>query len=248
MKLDFAGQTVVVTGATRGIGRRVAEEFAALDAHLLLTGVDADRVCTLAAELPGAGIKRCFSVDFTDGGSTAEFLAVLRAEPRVDVCVNNAGINRLNPVDAVRDEDWKAIQAVNLEAPLVVTRAVAAGMIARGYGRIVNIASIFGLISKPKRALYSMSKYGLRGLTVAAALDLAPHNVLVNAVAPGFVRTALTTSILSPEEQAALAAQVPLGRFAEVEEIARVVLFLASPFNSYITAQTIVVDGGFVNV
>ena len=118
----------------------------------------------------------------------------------------------------------------------------------RHYGRVINIASIFSVISKPKRALYSMTKFGLCGLTVASALGLAPYNVLVNSVSPGFVLTDMTRSILSQEEMKELSSQVPLGRFAKPEEISKLILFLASDLNTYLTAQNIVVDGGFTNV
>lgn len=244
---DFAGQTVLVTGGTRGIGWHVASSFASLGATLILTGTSAKSASGAAGRLPGAGHEGV-AVDFRDEASTADFLAGLERRDRVDVCVNNAGINRIGPVDAVRDEDWAAVRAVNLDGPLRVTRAVSGMMMRRGYGRIVNISSIFGMISKRERALYSMTKFAVRGLTVASALDLAAHGILVNCVAPGFVRTELTDSILSPADQAALAAQVPLGRFAEPEEIARLVVFLCSPGNTYITAQTIVSDGGFTSV
>ena len=116
------------------------------------------------------------------------------------------------------------------------------------YGRIVNISSIFGVISKAKRSIYTTTKFGLRGLTVTAAIELAPYKVLVNSVSPGFVLTELTKRMLSEEEIKALSGQVPLGRFAEVDEISRIVLFLASSLNTYLTGQNIVVDGGFISV
>lgn len=246
MKFDFTGQIAVITGATRGIGRRMAEDLASLGARVILTGTHKKAAEEFARTLPGAD-HTGLEVDFSDDRSTDAFLVVLGREPRLDVVINNAGINRINPVDAILDEDWRAIQRVNLEGPLRLTRAAARVMKSSGYGRIVNIASIFGVISKEKRALYSMSKFALRGLTVASALDLAKHGVLVNAVSPGFVRTELTDTILSPDEQAALAKQVPLGRFATAEEISRVVIFLASSLNTYITAQNIVADGGFIS-
>lgn len=246
MKLDFTGQTALVTGATRGIGRRLVEDFAGLGARVILTGTDAARAAEVASSLTGVG-HRGLAVDFSNRASTDAFLTAIEQEPRIDVLVNNAGINRINPVDAVLDEDWEALQRVNLEAPLRITRVVSAVMKANGYGRIVNVASIFGVISKQKRALYSMTKFGLRGLTIASAHDLARSGVLVNSVSPGFVRTELTDAMLSQDEQAALAAQVPLGRFANPEDITCVIVFIASSLNSYITAQNIIADGGFIS-
>lgn len=247
MTEEFAGQTVLVTGATRGIGWEIASRLAGLGARIVLTGTDVAGASASAKKLPGSGHEG-LGVDLLDRKSTEAFLEWIERQERIDVCVNNAGINRINPVDAIRDEDWEAVAAVNLDGPLRITRSVARVMKARHYGRIVNIASIFGVVSKSKRALYSMTKFGLRGLTIATALDLAADGVLVNCVAPGFVRTELTNSILPPADQAALAAQVPLGRFAEPDEIARLVVFLASPANTYITAQTILIDGGFTSV
>jgi 3-oxoacyl-[acyl-carrier protein] reductase len=246
MKLDFDGQTALVTGATRGIGRQIALDLASLGARVLLTGTDEQRALGSAKLLSGKG-HRGLVVDFCDSASTDSFIAAVGLEPRIDVLVNNAGINRINPIDAILDEDWLAVQRVNLEAPLRLTRAVSRIMKANGYGRIVNISSIFGVVSKEKRALYSITKFGLRGLTLASAHDLAAHGVLVNSVSPGFVRTELTDRLLSPNEQAALASQVPLRRFANPDEISPVVIFLASSLNTYITAQDVVVDGGFIS-
>lgn len=247
MNIEFGGQVVLITGGTRGIGHQLATDYAALGATVLVTGTDVAKASDVAKKLGGKGQHRGFGVDFSDHASVAKFVAAITGEPRIDVLVNNAGINRINPVDEVKEEDWTDVQRVNLEGPLRVTKAVGAVMKKRKYGRIVNIASIFGVISKPGRALYSMTKFGLRGLTVASAHDLAPFGVLVNSVSPGFVKTDLTNKILSPAEQEKLAAQVPMGRFAQPDEISRVILFLSSSLNSYITAQNIVVDGGFIN-
>lgn len=247
MKIDFDGQVVLITGGTRGIGHRLAVDYAALGANVLITGTDAARARECAKALGRRGQHRGFGVDFTDDASVAQFVAALATEERIDVLVNNAGINRINPVDQVLEQDWTDMQRVNLEGPLRVTKAVGTVMKRREYGRVVNIASIFGVISKAGRVLYSMTKFGLRGLTVASAHDLAPFGVLVNSVSPGFVKTDLTDRILPPAEQEKLAAIVPIGRFAQPEEISRVILFLSSPLNTYITAQNIVVDGGFIN-
>jgi NAD(P)-dependent dehydrogenase (short-subunit alcohol dehydrogenase family) len=246
MKLNFDGQIALVTGATRGIGRQLAQDFASLGARVLLTGTDEERAVRSASSLPGKG-HRGLAVDFCDADSTDSFITAVGLEPRIDVLVNNAGINRINPVDAVLDDDWLAVQRVNLEAPLRLTRTVSRIMKANGYGRIVNISSIFGVISKEKRALYSMTKFGLRGLTVASAHDLAKYGILVNSVSPGFVQTELTDKMLSPSERASLADQIPLRRFATPEDISPVVVFLASSLNTYVTAQNVVADGGFIS-
>ena len=250
MNIEFEGQVVVVTGATRGIGKQIAADFEELGARLILTGTDPAEVEALnSASGQGSKGRRTYhAVDFRDAGSLRAFTDELAGSERIDVLVNNAGINRLSPIDEALDEDLRDILAVNVEAPVLITRAVSGVMKRRGYGRIVNIGSIWGSIGKPGRAVYSVSKHAVHGLTVGSAVDLAPHNVLVNTVSPGFVMTDLTRANLSEQERADLAAQVPVGRFAEPSEISKAVLFLASAQNSYITGQELVVDGGFVHV
>ena len=151
-------------------------------------------------------------------------------------------------VDAVQDQDWDDVVAVNLSAPALITRTVARMMKRHGYGRIVNIASIWGHISWTQRAAYASTKFGLRGLTVASANDLARHNILVNAVSPGFTLTEMVQQNYSDEERRAIEARIPLQRMATTDEISRAVLFLASDLNTYITGQSLIVDGGYVNM
>lgn len=250
MKVDYEGQTVLVTGATRGIGKQLADDFAKLGANLILTGTDKNQIEALnqAAKRDGRLSRRYYPVDFSNSDSTRTFVEAIESFQRIDVCINNAGINRISFIDETLLEDWRDILAVNLEAPFMIIRAVSKLMKRNHYGRIVNIASIFGVISKAKRSIYTATKFGLHGLTLTASIELAPYNVLVNAVSPGFVLTELTKNILSEEEMKNLASQVPIGRFAEVDEISRVVLFLASSLNTYLTGQNVIVDGGYVNV
>ncbi len=245
----FSQQTVLITGGTRGIGFQIAKDFHEAGAKILVTGTSEDSLERVRPQFTnGDETPTFYAVDFLSVESTERFLLEIDKVDKVDVLVNNSGINRINPVYETKVNDWEDLAAVNLKAPLMLTRSVSAKMIKHGYGRIVNIGSIFGVISKPKRALYSITKHGLHGLTIASALDLAPYGILVNTVSPGFVLTELTKSILSPEEIQELTVQVPLRRFAEPEDISTVVLFLASSQNRYITGQNIVVDGGFVNV
>lgn len=250
MKVDFEGQVALITGATRGIGKQLAEDFSTLGARLILTGTKEEQIQALRRSSRGLDESkvRYFCVDFADRTSTGAFLEELGKLERIDVCVNNAGINRINYLDETSEEDWNDIMAVNLKAPFMIMRTVGKTMKQNRYGRIVNIASVFGVISREKRSIYSASKFGLRGLTVAGSNELARHNVLVNAVSPGFVRTDLTARILGEREIAELTEQIPVGRFATPDEISKVVLFLASSMNTYITGQNIIVDGGYVNV
>ncbi len=184
-------------------------------------------------------------VDFTDRSSTQEFLGRLGSLPKLDVCINNAGIGDHKPYDQVTEEDWERANAVNLKAPFLICQVVASIMKRQNYGRIVNISSIWGHISREKRSVYSSTKFGLRGLSATYALELAQHNVLVNVVSPGFTLTDMVRKNYTEAELADVRSQVPVGRLAEPSDISHAVLFLASDLNSYITAQSLVVDGGF---
>jgi len=182
----------------------------------------------------------------SDKTSTEKFISRLRKIPKIDILINNAGINVIEPIDELNQADWEKILKVNLTGPMLLTKEVAVIMKKnKTAGRILNISSMFGIISKAKRNSYSASKAGLIGLTRSSALDLAPYNILVNALCPGFTMTDLTASILSPAEIKRLSSEIPLGRFADEEEIAKIAVFLCSDFNTYITGQAIVADGGF---
>lgn len=251
MEIRFDNRIVLITGATRGIGEQLARDFKELGADLILTGTNSDQIDELNRALAESHHKddiKYFCVDFLNEDSLNSFVQELRNHSKIDICINNAGINRINYFYETSLADWNDIISTNLTAPFVISREVSQIMKSNNYGRIVNIASIFGVISREKRALYTSSKSGLIGLTKSAAIDLAPYNVLVNSVSPGFVLTDLTKSILSSSEIDELAAAVPMGRLAIPEEIAKVVLFLASDLNTYISGQNIIVDGGYVNV
>jgi 3-oxoacyl-[acyl-carrier protein] reductase len=238
MKIDFQNKRVLVTGGTRGIGRQIAEDMLELGAGVTITG--------RSPEVDFAGVEY-MQVDFLDDNDTNRFIQEI-SNRTYDVCVNNAGINKIDSFCDVEREDWDNIMKVNLTAPFLVQQAVAANMIEQGYGKIVNISSIWGSISIAKRACYSTSKFGLRGLTLASAAELAQFNVLVNTVSPGFTLTDLTRQVLGPEKMQEISQNIPMGRMAEPEEISKTVLFVASELNSYISGQNIIVDGGFVNV
>lgn len=250
MHIDFHKQAVLITGATRGIGKQLADDFARLGANLILTGTEKEEISALNKKAKGrkGAFTKCYAVDFLNTAGLDAFLKKLTSFERIDVCINNAGINTTSDIDEASTKDWDDIVAVNLTAPFKIIRAVSRAMKKNKYGRIVNIASIWSVISKPDKSIYTASKFGIRGLTVAASIDLAPHNILVNAVSPGVVMTDMSKRMLGEKGMKEWAQRVPLGRLAKPAEISKVVQFLASRENTYITGQNIVVDGGFVNV
>ena len=246
MKIDFINKTIIVTGGTRGIGAAIVQLFQECNAQIIATGTNNKELERLNRESAGKKIKY-MHLDFTSNKSAQEFLVYLNNQDRIDVLINNAGVNKIDSIDKVSEEDWDWINNVNLRGPFLLTREVSKIMQRQGSGRIVSIASIFGVVSKSKRAAYSTTKWGLVGLTKATALDLASHNILVNAVSPGFVDTELTRQILGDKEIEKLLDTIPLKRLASVKEIAKTVVFLGSEHNTYITGQNIIVDGGFTS-
>lgn len=223
MSQPMPQRTALVTGAARGIGAAIADALRAQDVRVL----DAGRV----------------SLDLSDSASIAAWLG--EHGGGVDILVNNAGINVLNAVEAITPADWSEMVQVDLTAPLQLLQGVAPGMKARGWGRVVNISSIFGVVTKERRGAYSVVKAGLNGLTRTAAVELAPFGVLVNSVCPGYVATDLTRQNNSPADIEKIEATIPAGRLAEPAEIARFVAWLCGEANTYLTGQTILVDGGF---
>ncbi len=229
-------KSALVTGGTRGIGRAIAEELTRAGLRVLVTGTAGS-----GRGPRGATYHAC---DFSDEAALERFAREVAAW-KLDILVNNAGINRIGELSEYRTDDFEQIQRVNVTAPFVLCRAVVPGMQQRRFGRIVNITSIYGNVSRAGRSAYSTSKFGLFGLTRALALEVASYNILVNCLAPGFVETDMTRTILGKQGMAEMAAQVPMKRMARPEEIARYVRFLVSDENTYMTGQQVIVDGGF---
>ncbi len=217
---------VFITGASRGIGRAVAERYRAAGWEVAAPG--RDELDLSRPEAVEAYVARC-------GG-------VIDA----DVLVNNAGVNDIAPIAETTLEGWRRAQDVNLTAPFLLTRYAAAAMARRGWGRIVNISSCYSFVTRRGRAPYSAAKAALNSLTRSAAVEYGRDGILVNAVCPGFIGTDLTRKNNSPADIAALCAQVPVGRLGTPEEVAALVFMLGSEQNSYITGQTLVIDGGFL--
>lgn len=239
-------RTILITGGTRGIGAAIADAFEEQAANLILTGTNPEQIELLNKSAPPT--RKYMTVDFLDKKSTGDFLCYIEKLDRLDVCVNNAGINIIKPIDEVDDDEFDRILDVNYRASYYISRAASRVMKPQKKGMIVNIASIWSVITKPGRSLYCGSKSALAGMTRSIATDLAQFNILVNCVSPGFVLTDLTHKTLKPKEIEELSQQVPMKRFATPKEIANVVVFLCSEQNTYITGQNIIVDGGFTNV
>ena len=236
MKIDYTGRKVLVTGGTRGIGARLVADFRALGAEVWYTG-----------RTPDANDAWLLPVALSDTASRDAFCSMI-ADQSWDVLINNAGTNRIGPIVDYSSQDFSEIIELNLTAAFCVLQAVAKGMVKRGYGRIINITSISSYISMPLRSAYCSSKFGLVGLTKVAAVELAQHGVLVNAIGPGVTETELTVSVLGREKMDEIAAQVPIGRLATVEDISQTTMFMASELNTYMVGQNILLDGGYTCV
>jgi 3-oxoacyl-(acyl-carrier-protein) reductase len=244
MKIDLSGKNALVTGSTRGIGRAIAEALAESGARVAVVGRDLKRAEEAASAI-GNNAKG-FAADVGDTAAVAKLIDdVEKAFGSIDILVNNAGITRDNLVMRLKDEDWDAVQNANLRGAFAAIRAASRGMMKKRAGRIINIASIVGLIGNKGQSNYAASKAGLIALTKSVAKELGSRNILVNAVAPGFIETEMT-SAMTKEARAALGQQIALERLGSVQDVAAMVAFLASDLASYITGQVFVVDGGMV--
>ncbi len=236
MPLALVGKKALVTGGTRGIGSAIAQRLRADGADVTITGA-AQRTGTAAF----------YAVDFSDRDATETFAAHIE-DLGFDILVNNAGINTNNPFRAIRMDDYDRIQEVNLRSVCRLCQAVLPGMRSKQWGRIVNIASIFSVVSMEHRAAYSASKFGLFGLTTALAVEVAAEGILANCVSPGFIETDLTRKNLGPDGIRELVSRVPMRRLGQPAEVAALVAWLVGCENTFVSGQNIVIDGAFTRV
>jgi 3-oxoacyl-[acyl-carrier protein] reductase len=244
--LKLGGKIALVTGGTRGIGRAIVLELASGGADVAFTyRSSANLVESLVSEVNALG-RRALAIeaDATSMKSAVEVIEKTVAEfKRLDILVNNAGITKDNLLLRMNEEDWDSVIETNLKSVFNYTKAAARTMMGQRFGKIINLSSVVGLKGNAGQSNYSASKAGIIGFTKSIAKELASRNILVNAVAPGYIDTDMTAA-LTEEQRKAVAETIPLKRAAKPEEVAKVVLFLASSYADYITGQVISVDGG----
>ncbi len=242
---DLGGQIAIVTGAGRGLGRLIAEVLAGSGARVACVDVQADLLAETVKRVRAAGgTAEAFPCDVTDSRQVDEAVkAVVKEWGGLQILVNNAGITRDNVVLRMKDDQFDAVINVNLRGTFLFTRAAAKPMMKGRRGRIINMASVSGMMGNPGQANYSASKAGVIGLTRSVARELAGRNITVNAVAPGFIATEMTAA-LGEEIREEIKKQTPLGRFGDPQDVADAVLFLASDAAGFITGHVLVVDGG----
>ena len=239
----------MITGASRGIGKSIALEFARNGAKVTLCATSLEALQQVHSEIeaifPNSSIL--MQTNVTNGDEVnAAVKKTLDSHGRVDILVNNAGTTRDNLLALMTEKEWDEVLSTNLKSVFLTTKAVARPMVKQRSGVIINITSIIGMTGNAGQANYAASKAGIVALTKSVSKELAKRNIRVNAIAPGFIRTRMTDQ-LTPEIQQQILERIPLGRFGEPEEIAQVALFLASEGSRYITGQVIVVDGGLVS-
>jgi 3-oxoacyl-[acyl-carrier protein] reductase len=244
---QLANQIAVVTGAGRGIGRAIALKFATEGADVVVVSRTVENSEKVAAEIRALGRKAwAYAVDVADAASVNAAADKILAEcGRVDILVNNAGVTRDGLLMRMTDEDWDTVLNTNLRGGFLVTRAFCRAMLKQRSGRIINVASVIGLIGNAGQCNYAASKAGLIGFTQSAAREFASRGITVNALAPGFIETDMTAE-LKQELRDGVLKQIPLGKFGQAEDIAHAALYLAGPGGRYVTGQVLAVDGGMV--
>ena len=245
--MEFQNRTVIVTGSTQGIGREIALKFGAEGANVIVNGSNRAAAEEVAAEIEASGGKAaCFLCDISKAEEAKKIVEfALTTFESLDIIVNNAGITRDNLLMRMSEEDWDSVLDINLKGAFNLIQASARTLTKQRSGVIINMTSVSGVMGNAGQANYAASKAGLIGLTKSVAKEFASRNIRCNAIAPGFIQTAMTDQLKDEVKETYLNA-IPLKRFGQVEDIANLALFLASDRAKYITGQVIHVDGGLV--
>ena len=246
--MSLTNQVALVTGASRGIGRAIAMQLAAQGAKVVVnySGSEASAKAVVAEIEAAGGEALALQANVGDAESVKQLVEqTMTTYGRIDILVNNAGITRDNLLMRMKDDEWDDVLNINLKGVFLMTKAVTRPMMKQRAGRIINISSIVGVAGNAGQANYVAAKAGVIGLTKTTAQELASRNILVNAIAPGFITTEMTDK-LSEELKAQMLKQIPLARLGQPEDIAKAVVFFASDAANYITGQTLHIDGGMV--
>ena len=245
---DLTGRRALVTGGGSGLGFAIARGLAQAGASVIINGRNADKLAAAVAALRQDGADASAApFDVIDATTVADAIAALERDgPPIDILVNNAGINQRAPLESFVDSDWRRLMAVNVDGPFFVIRALVPSMKARRRGKIINICSLASDIGRPNIVPYATSKGALRMLTRALAVELAPYNVQVNGITPGFFRTEMNEALTADQQFSAwVERRTPAGRWGDPAEIAGAAVFLASDAANYVTGHLVAVDGGF---
>ncbi len=244
-RMDFKGQVAIVTGGGRGIGRAIAEGLAKKGVNVAIADINLDAVNEAVAAIAALGVKAIgMQLDVSNSESVKKTFDNIRREfNRIDILINNAGITKDNLLIRMKEEDWDSVVNINLKSVFLCSREAIKDMSKQRYGRIVSISSIAAFMGNAGQANYSASKAGIVGLTKTIAKEYASRGITANAVAPGFIKTAMT-DILPENVKEEMIKLIPAGRFGTVEDVANAVIFLASPDSDYITGHVIHVNGG----
>ena len=245
---DLSGRVALVTGGGSGLGLAIARGLANAGARVAINGRNRAKLDAAVAMLDAEGVAaRAFAFDVTDEAGVAHGLAAVEREVgALDILVNNAAVNQRQLLEKFSLADWRALQSINVDGAFLATRAVLPGLKARRRGKIINICSLASDLGRPNIAAYATSKGALKMMTRSLAVELAPHNVQVNGIAPGFFRTEMNASLIGDAEFSSwVARRTPAGRWGEPPEIAGAAVFLASAAADYVTGHILYVDGGF---
>mgnify|MGYP006087398603 FL=1 len=247
VEINLKNKIALVTGGTRGIGKAIVDELLQSGAKVFATGTNVAQIKERNTTNKNSQLTY-LQLNLSNPDNVKDFIAKTLELTDIDILINNAGINIVSGADKTTDESFLQIQEVNVHGPFLLAQAFGKQMIKRNWGRIVNISSIWGVVTRPGRLSYSASKMALLGINKTLAVEWAKNNVLVNAVSPGFTLTELTKTTNTEEELNIIKNKIPQNRLALPEEIASGVLFLSSNLNSYIVGQNLIIDGGYTTI